>query len=295
MSNQIVKIDAAQFGIEESKAKEIAAQFQPMLDKMVQLEEEFNAIVEKANVEIDSAVVGEAKALRMKYVKIRTGTAEIHKKQKAFYLAGGRFVDGWKNAQEFASQGIESRLEAIEKHFENIEKQRIANLQLERFEQLQPYGIDATHLNLGTMPDEVWENFLSGTIVNYNARIEAERKAEEDRQAAIKAEQERTEAQRIENEKLKQQLADQQRIADEAAAELKARQDAEAADRKAAEQAAREAASAPDKIKLDDLAERIKSFQLPEMATEDGAAIIRDVQVLLGKVYSHIKTKASRI
>lgn len=181
MTQEIVKIDAAQFGIEENKAKEIAAQFQPMLDKMIELESEFNAILEKANTEINQSVVSEAKALRLKYTKIRTGTAAIHKEQKAFYLAGGRFVDGWKNAQEFASQGIESKLESIEKHFENLEKERIAKLQSDRSDALQLYGVDTTHLNLGAMSDEVWDNFFAGTKLNYENRIAAEKKAESER------------------------------------------------------------------------------------------------------------------
>jgi len=42
------------------------------------------------------------KELRLKYMKIRTATLDIHKKQKAFYLAGGRFVDGWMNASLMA-------------------------------------------------------------------------------------------------------------------------------------------------------------------------------------------------
>ena len=43
MENQIVKINASDFGLEESKAAQIAAQFQPMLDKMVELENEFKS------------------------------------------------------------------------------------------------------------------------------------------------------------------------------------------------------------------------------------------------------------
>jgi hypothetical protein len=45
MSNQIVTIDPKQFGLEESKAANIAAQFQPMLDKMVELEKEYNEVI----------------------------------------------------------------------------------------------------------------------------------------------------------------------------------------------------------------------------------------------------------
>jgi colicin import membrane protein len=177
MSN-IVQIDPKEFGLEESKASEIAAQFKPMLDKMVELEKEYNEIIA---LPIDQDAVVKAKALRLKYVKVRTGTAEIHKKQKEFYLSGGRFVDGWKNAQLFASQGIEDKLESIEKHYENLEKERIANLRAEREAIAIPFGVDVNTVSLGLMTEEVWNNFIAGAKQSYEIKVAAEKKAEEDR------------------------------------------------------------------------------------------------------------------
>ena len=130
-----------------------------MLDKMIELEKEFNEIT-KLPIEEKSTSL-KAKELRLKYVKVRTGTADIHKQQKAFYLAGGRFVDGWKNAQLFASQGIEEKLEEIEKYAENTERQRIAQLQSEREGALTQYEVEnISSLNLGLMSDDVWKSFL---------------------------------------------------------------------------------------------------------------------------------------
>lgn len=202
MSTQIVVIDPKQFGLEEIKAANIAAQFQPMLDKMVELEKEYNEVI---NMEIDVPITSiKAKELRLKYVKVRTGTATIHKEQKEFYLAGGRFIDGWKNAQIFASQGIEDKLEAIEKHAENLEKKRIADLQVERENQLSPYELEnLSSLNLGKMLEPIWQNFLTGTIANYNAKIEAAKKAELDRLETLRIDKEQREQQRLENERLK--------------------------------------------------------------------------------------------
>jgi len=196
---EIVKLDPKQYGIEENKAADIAAQFKPMLDKMVELEKEYNEIIA---LPIDEAAAP-AKALRLKYVKIRTGTEKIHKEQKAFYLSAGRFVDGWKNAQLFASEGIEKKLEDIELYAINKEKERIATLAASRAELLLPFGItETTSLNLGAMSEDVWNNFLTGTETNYKAKIEAERIAEEQRLAAIEAERVRIEEQRLENERL---------------------------------------------------------------------------------------------
>lgn len=178
--SEIVKIDPKEYGLEETKAADIAAQFRPMLDKMVELEKEFNQIIILPIEEKETA--RKAKELRLKYVKVRTGTAEIHKQQKAFYLAGGRFVDGWKNAQLFASEGIEKRLEEIEKYAEIQEKKRIEALQFEREKELEPYEVEnLSALNLGEMSDAVWSAFKDGNIKHYNDRKEAERKAESER------------------------------------------------------------------------------------------------------------------
>jgi len=210
MQKQLVVIDPKEFGLEESKAHEIASQFKPMLDKMIELEKEFNEIV-ALPIE-DKATSAKAKELRLKYVKVRTGTAEIHKKQKAFYLAGGKFVDGWKNAQLFASQGIEEKLESIEKHFENMEIQRVNNLRDERIKLLEPYNVEnLSSLGLGIMSEQVWLNFLQGTKANHEAKIEAEKKAEELR----------IEMERVAEEKRQEMIAENKRLREEAEAKEK--------------------------------------------------------------------------
>lgn len=218
-TQEIVKIDPKEFGIEDSKASDIAAQFQPMLDKMVELENEYNEVV---NLPIEEpSTAKKAREVRLKYMKVRTGTLEIHKTQKAFYLAGGRFVDGWKNAQEFASLGKEQELEKIEKYAANLEKQRIANLQAARQEQLVPYEVENIEtLNLGTMADNVWENFLAGSITNYNAKKEAERLAEEAEQKRLAEEEAEREKFRIENERLREEAAKKELIREARSKEL---------------------------------------------------------------------------
>ena len=108
---ELVKINPSDYGLEEQKAKEISDMFKPMLDKMVDLEKRYNEVI---SLEIQPETCKKAKELRLEYVKVRTGTATIHKELKAFYLQGGRFVDGWKNAQLMASQGIEEKLINIE-------------------------------------------------------------------------------------------------------------------------------------------------------------------------------------
>jgi len=155
--SDLVKVNPEEFGLTTETAQNISAQFQPMLDKMVELEKEYNEIVLLPKE--DAETIKKAKDLRLRYVKVRTGTAEIHKTQKAFYLNGGRYVDGWKNAQIFASQGKESALEAIEKHFENLEKERIEKLNAVRTELMRPFVEDVTALSF-----EQWMKMYSKHI-----------------------------------------------------------------------------------------------------------------------------------
>lgn len=199
---ELIKIKASDYGLEENKAKQISDMFKPMLDKMVELETEFNEI---SNLEISPLVCNQAKELRLQYVKVRTGTAKIHKELKDFYLQGGRFVDGWKNAQLMASQGIEEKLMNIEKYYENLELEKQAKLQEERSKQLALYEVEIIPNDLGKMEEQVWNNYLFGVKSHYEAKKEAERKAEEERIAKEKAEAEERERIRLENIKLKEE------------------------------------------------------------------------------------------
>lgn len=199
MSTEIVKLNPSEFGIEDSKAAEIAAQFKPMLDKMVELENEYNEVI-ALPIELASTAK-KAKEVRLKYVKVRTGTKDIHKAQKEFYLAGGRFVDGWKNAQHFASIGKEDKLERIEKHAETLEKNRVDLLHATRGLLLPDGNVHGQHL--GLMSDEVWDIFLNGAIANDKAKKEQEelaRLAEQEARQRREIEESRL---RAENEALK--------------------------------------------------------------------------------------------
>ena len=238
--NQMIKVDAAKFGLDEIKAREIEAAFLPMINKMTELEKELNKVMK---LEISPETCERAKALRLQYVNVRAGTDKIHKAEKAYYRAGGLFIDGWKNAQIFASQGIEEKLKLIEKHYENIERERIAKLEEKRQALLAPYiDTDCIAVDLGKMDDAIWENFLAGSRTGYETRMAAEKQAETDRVAEDQKQARALAAQQKENAKLKKEAAkrdaaaEQERKKAEAereAIEEQARADREKADRKA--------------------------------------------------------------
>jgi colicin import membrane protein len=203
----VVVIKPEDYGLTDETAKQISLQFQPMLDKMVELETEFNKIVK---LPMDNSKMTLAKELRLKYVKVRTGTEAIHRAQKEFYLKGGKFVDGWKNAQIFASQGKEEKLKEIEEHEIRAEAERVKKLEAERVDLISGYLDEvgeAWHLGLGTMPNDVFEAYLSSKKKAHEARLQAEKDAEELRIANEKKEAEEKKKLREENDRLKAEQA----------------------------------------------------------------------------------------
>jgi len=168
--------DPIEFGLEETKAKDISNAFQPMLSKMVELENEYNAII---NQEVTEENVDEFKALRLKYVSVRKGTEKIHKEWKRFYLLGGRFVDGWKNAQLLAGESKEKMLKKKEEHFINLEQEKRNALLSQRKSELMELGMDEMQIpgGLGVMEESMFEMVKNGYKVQME-QAEAQRKKE---------------------------------------------------------------------------------------------------------------------
>lgn len=278
---ELVKINPEDFGLQANEAKVVAAAFEPMLQKMNELEEEFNQVV---LMPVEPSTCKVAKELRLKYVKVRTATAEIHKQAKDYYLKGGRFVDGWKNAQLMASQGKEEKLEAIERFYENLEKERKAKLRIERWEQIQPY-LTEEPFGLGEMNQQVWENLLNGTIANFNAIKEAEKKAEQDRIDAENARLAEEKRLREENERLEKEAKEKERLA-----EIERKKQQAEIDKKNAEIEAQRKAQEAELKKQQDEAEKERK-RLEWIALEEQKKAIEAQKLLKEKEEAEKKAK----
>lgn len=201
MTTEITKLNPEEFGLKEDQAATIEKAFMPKIIERNMLSEMYETVI-KGDVTVPETAL-EARDLRLKLVKVRTGIAEIHRTQKAFYLAAGRFVDAWKNKETAPVEQMEEKLLAIEKYQENLERERKAALRAERLKELEKYEVDGSLIILGEMTEDVWQNYIAGVKVQYQLRKEAEAKAEADRLAAIEAEKKRQEEIRLENERLK--------------------------------------------------------------------------------------------
>lgn len=276
MSTEVTIIDPKEYQIEESKAKELLGNLpQIQLERDV-LQKQFNEVIK---LDIDDKETSKvAKELRLKVLKNRTqGLGTWHKTTKDYFLKGGQFVDAIKRKEEAVNVDMETTLEAIEKHAENQEKERIKKLQELRVLLISEYIEDTTGLDLGNMQDDVFEAYLGAKKQAKLDKIESERIVEEKRLADLELEKEslrlkaiEDEKIRKENEKLKleaeanQKVLEKERVdakAKQYEIELKAKKEREKAEEERKIEANKQAKIQADK---DAEIEKLKAVQLAE-------------------------------
>ena len=271
------KINPTEFGLEVSQVETIEQAFLPKIQEREALVAIYDQLITS---ELTPELCKEAKEVRLKLVKVRTGIAEIHKTQKAFFLAAGRFVDAWKNKETLPVEQMEEKLYEIENYYINIEKAQKAQLQAERLLEVSKYTEYPANA-LGEMEQQVYDAYLQGLKVAYDAKIEAERKAEEERLAAIEAEKVERERIRVENERLKAEAEQKEKEL----AEERAKAEAE---RKALEEAARKEREAAEAILK---AEQEKARLESEKAANEKAALEAELKAKADKEAAELKAK----
>lgn len=229
------------FGIEPVKAKKMINGLSTVFAERQILKDAYEDVIQ---LEINSENLPTFKELRLKFVKIRTSIDKWHKTNKAFYLAGGRFVDAIKNKEIAETEEIESKLYEAEKFFENQEKQKAKELNDLRILKISPYVENADQMDFKEFSDEDFDDFVFGKKTKFEQRI-AEEKAEAERLEAERIAREKAiEAQRIENEILRKEAEEKEAQLQKERAEAEAKQKAiqEEADKKVREEKAKQEA-----------------------------------------------------
>jgi hypothetical protein len=205
----IVKVNAADYGLDEIKAQEITKGLKTILTERDALTEEYKKCID---LEITEETIPLFRDLRLRIRDNRTKGIEVwHKNNKAYFLAGGQFVDAIKRKEIAENENMEEKLLGAEKFFENQEHDRLEKLRVARLALLKPYT-DIEPLAVANMEQTVFESLLQGFKVAYESRIAAEKKAEEDRLAAIESDRIRQEEMKKENEKLKTEAEEKKRL-----------------------------------------------------------------------------------
>jgi hypothetical protein len=241
METALVKLETPELqAIEQSKAEQIKATFEPMAQMLSEFETQFNEVVTESEKGITKEVTAKAKRVRIDIGKVRIATEKIRVAQKEEYLRAGKAIDGVSNILKWAVTDKENKLKEIEDYFEIQEQKRIEALQLQRAEMLLPYVTDAFERKLAEMEEDVWNAYLAAKKKEHEDRLEAERKAEEERIAREKAEAAERQRIREENERLRKEAEEREKQAkieaEKRAKEDEARRKKEEAERKAREE-----------------------------------------------------------
>jgi len=311
MTKQLIKIDATEFGVQKTEAKQIESAFVPMATIMRQMEDEYNKIVSAKEITAELSL--QARTLRLAYVKVRTNADAAHKTGKEKLLIETRAWDGLRNLLKYASQDKETELDKIEKYQQHLEAEKKEKIRNERAAVLDKYEANYDHIDIGAMDEDVWKNYVAGVKLQYDQKIEAEKKAEEDRIAAEKKEAAERERIRKENEQLRKEaeagrikaakehekadaarkkqeaIAEKERLAREKAEkELQKKKNAEAAEKKRIEDEKKAARLAPDKEKITIFVKQLQDIEMPKVKSAEAKKVIDSAQSLITKTANYL-------
>lgn len=216
-------------GLDEQKRTTLVATFTPFFSEIDKHRDDAYKIVVTDATQLKE--MKEARELRLKLVKVRTGIESKRKELKEQSLRESNMVDAVAKVGKLALEETESYLEKQEKYAEIQEKIRIDALVTERSKKLTDIGLDPTLYRLGDMKPEVFENLYNGEIQRQQAERERLAKEEADRVAAEAKRIEDERKLKEENERLKKEREEQQRIQEEErrAAEVKLKEQQEKA------------------------------------------------------------------
>ncbi len=315
------------FDVSVETKENIKASFNPYFEKAQAIEEKAKLIVVTS---VDQKKeMKEARAMRLEIKKIRLETESKRKDMKAESLRKGKAIDGMANIIKFLVVPTEEYLLKQENFAKVIEEQKAEAVFQQRREDLKLLNIDPAVYNLKGMAEDTYLELLGKLKREDEARIAAERQAEEERLKREKLDVEEREKIRKENEKFKEEVAareveEARRMEKEAkehrerqageleirkahAAELqKAREEnekleAEIRDKaekeqaeilakiKAKEEAEKAEALAPDKKKLEKFAEEFAYRKLPDVSSPEAREILKKAVVMINGVRSFIE------
>jgi hypothetical protein len=185
---------------------------------------------------------------------------------------------------------MEEKLSDIEKHFENIEKERIAKIESERNIELAKYEPEMSIPDLGNMEESVWTNFLGGIILGFDKRKEEEAKVETERLRLIEVEKEESRLKAIEDERIRKENESLKKAAEAKEKALAKEREVNANKLKAQQEAAKKEAEI-----IEAKAAAAEKLRIAEQKKKDDAAakLLEDERANAKKLQDEIEAKAA--
>lgn len=311
-------------GVEASIAQLINSKFEPFMAQVSEWQNKAGQLVVTDASQTNEMKEARKARLALKELRISANKARVALKEDS--LKYSNLVQSIYNIIEGKIKPIEEYLQIQEDFVKIQEANRKAELLAKRQKELSVFAdFVPNSVDLGSMSEDGYTTFFNGAKLQYEAKIEAEKKAEAERIAKAKAEAEEKERVRIENERLKSEAVEMERRMAKARAEAeaerkaledeakKARAEAEAklkeekaqrekielelkaklqaeADRKEQDaKAEAELYAASDMMKLNNLAIRIDEIPLPLLQDNDTKAILAEVKVMLDNTSAFIR------
>ncbi len=212
MESNIVKFESQFNEIATSvgdikKGEEIKQSYQPFLNELFSLQQATSKIDFKNPSEIDEKL---AKDIRLKIVKIRTGSETLKKQRKEVYSLMANVEQSAWNLIKSTCELAENQLYNVEKAKEIKEKARLQELFTLRTKECINLGIDYSFVNLN-MPDAQYNDILNGLKLAKAQREQDElNRIEKERLEKIENERIRLENERLKKEAIEKELIEKE-------------------------------------------------------------------------------------
>ncbi len=176
MTDKITEIVQSS-GLQPDKTQALMKSFTGYFQEAKGIAEEAKQIVVTDETQTDLMV--KAREARLKLKNIRVMADKTREELKAQSLREGNAIQGIFNVIKALVVPVEEYLEKQEKFAEMKEKARLEAVYSERIEKLSKYVGDVSLYNIKEMTDEVFDNLLEGCKSAFEARVQAEKEAEE--------------------------------------------------------------------------------------------------------------------
>lgn len=159
-------------------------------------------IDDKMSIQMADVARKNAKQARLNAEKIFDSKREEVQKIKSEYDLEDKLWLKAKQVMQLKFKAIEEKAEWKASYVKRYEAEQKELITQKRINDVSKYA-EINRIEFENMSDESFKSFLNGLKSTYEAKIEAERKAEEARIAKEKADEEERNKQRLENERLK--------------------------------------------------------------------------------------------
>jgi len=166
MNTQIVKVDETKLdevvktsGLPIEQGEESKKAYLPFLIQLAEIQEQSSKINFANPTGIDETI---ARELRLKTVKIRTGSKDLKDERKRIYLLRGNLEQAAYNLIAASCELAEEEFVKVEKAREIAEKKRLAELKIERIALLAEFTETPELFQSELLSEEAFKQLLEG-------------------------------------------------------------------------------------------------------------------------------------